>query len=224
MKTKIVSVSSFTLLFSLAMFSVASAESLSAVNVNVNAGVELGAQDNTVKVETKTIAQENATSDDATRKEGATSTESLDTNSEEQLTAETHRSAVASFVKSLLDVADREGGIGAEVRAIAKTQNDFAATSSEAMVKVENRGKIRTFFFGSDYKNLGHLRSEIAVTQNNIDKLKNLLDKTTSTTAKVELAAQIKVLEDSQVKLDTFVKTHENTFSLFGWFVKLFVK
>lgn len=247
MKTKIVSVFSAALLISAGMFSVASAQDLGVTNVRVNADVQLGAEvkdNSTTSTKVKTAERVDATSTNAkdgratsttTKKDNATGTTERDGNSTStatstnentngQLNAEEHRSTVASFVKSLLSVADREGGIGAEVRAIAQAQNDSATTSEDAITKVESKGKISTFFFGSDYKNLGKLRSEIATTQNNIGQLNNLLAKATSTADKVVLAAQIKVLEDSQVKVDAFVNAHENSFSLFGWFVKWFAK
>jgi hypothetical protein len=143
-----------------------------------------------------------------------------DGNDHSSFSAEAHRSAVATFVKSLLKVADREGGIGEQVRVIARSQNDSASTSEKAVLKVENRGKLRTFFFGSDYKSLGELRKEMVKTQNDIAKLKELLSKATNDSDKAELSAQIKVLEDFQVKIDAFVQARENQFSLFGWLFK----
>jgi cell division protein FtsB len=153
--------------------------------------------------------------------EEASSTEDK---SNKKFDAEEHRSATAIFVQSLLNVANREGGIGDEVRVIAKTQNESASTTAKAVTEVENRGKVQTFFFGSDYKNLGQLRSEIVTTKNNIDQLKKIQAKAKLESDKTELEAQIKTLEDSQTKVDNFVKDHENTFSLFGWFFKMFSK
>ncbi len=183
---------------------VASAEDAVAVNINAN-----------VNVGVKTGSGASATaSTTASTTAHATST---NTKAEGQLNAEIYRSDVASFVKSLTGVANRQGGIGAQVRIIAQAQNDSASTTATAMTKVESRGKLRTLFFGSDYKNLGQLRSEIVVTQNNIDQLKDLIAQTTNTTDKAELEAQVKVLEASQVKIQAFIKAHESSFSLFGW-------
>ena len=137
------------------------------------------------------------------------------------INAEAHRSAVATFVKSLLEVADREGGIGAEVRAVAQAQQDSASTTATAITKVESKGKWQTFFFGSDYDSLGELRKELVTTQNNIDMLKKLADKSWYLGDKMELEAQIKTLEDAQAEITTFIDTHEGTFSLFGWAMKL---
>ena len=140
------------------------------------------------------------------------------------LTAETHRSSVATFVQSLLSVADRDGGIGAEVRAVAQSQQESASTTADAVAKVEGRSKILTFLFGSDWKNLGSLRSEIAKASADMEKLEAALRNTTSASVRAELEAQIAVLEDQQDDLANFVAEHESNFSLFGWFTKLFVE
>lgn len=217
MKSKLVPFLSAAVLLSGAMFSVASAEGIGSgsVNATVKADVQVG-------LDARDDTRGNATSSAAVEERGnATST---DANAEGQLTAESHRSTVATFVRNLLDVADREGGIGAEIRVIAQEQNDSASTSAEAIAKVESRNALTTILFGSDYKNLGVLRSELATTTNHIERLKNLLDKTTNEADKAELSAQIQGLEDSKVRVDAFVQAHENAFSFFGWFIKLFVR
>lgn len=133
-----------------------------------------------------------------------------------------HRSVVATFVHSLLTVADREGGIGAQVRAIAKAQNDSGTTTVSAMTQIDSRSGLKTFFFGSDYKNLGKIRAEIATTTKTLEQLKALLSSTTNVSDRAELSAQINALQAEQVRVQAYVKAHEDVFSLFGWFNKMF--
>lgn len=152
---------------------------------------------------------------------GASSTKAED--GEDELTPKEHRSKVAEFVKHLLEIADHDrDGLGEEVRVVAQTQNDSASTTAEAIAKVESRNPIMVFLIGSDYKNLGKIRSEVSTTANSITRLKNAASKTTDATVKAELEAEVKVLEDSQVKLESYVEAHESAFSLFGWAMKLF--
>lgn len=134
-----------------------------------------------------------------------------------------HRSAVASFVQSLLSVADRDGGIGEEVRAVAESQNDAASTTAEAIQKVEKRGKFMTFLFGTDWKNIGTLRSQIAKTETDEARLETALSQTADASVKADLSAQLSALKAEQAKVQAFVDTHAKSFSLFGWFTKLFV-
>jgi len=142
-----------------------------------------------------------------------------------QINAEEHQSAVSNFVQGLLNVADKEqGGIGEQVRTIAQQQNQSASTTIKAMEKIQIRNKVKTFLIGTDYKNIGQLRSEIVKTENQINQLNGLVDKTTSEENKTILQAQIQVLEQEQQKINDFLKVNESKFSLFGWFVKLFNK
>ncbi len=139
-----------------------------------------------------------------------------------QLNVEEHRSAVANFVQTLLKAtSSTEGGIGQQVRVVAQQQNDSDATSSKAIEKIQSRNKIKTFLIGSDYKNLGALRSEMVQTRNRIDQLDRVIQNTTDT---AEIQAQIQTLEQEQTKIENFIKEQEGKFSLFGWLIKMFNK
>jgi len=70
------------------------------------------------------------------------------TKTQSEFTAKDHRSVVADFVKSLLGVADRNGGIGAQVRIIAREQNDSSTTTIQAMDKVEQRSGFQNLLAG----------------------------------------------------------------------------
>lgn len=132
-----------------------------------------------------------------------------------------HKSAVANFVQGLLDVAGREkGGIGEQVRVVAREQDESASTTAQKIEKVEKRSKIKTFLFGSDYKNLGALRSEMVQTRNRIDQLNRILGNIQNASDTTELQSQIQTLEQEQVKIENFITTNENKISLFGWLVK----
>ena len=136
--------------------------------------------------------------------------------------AELHRSTVANFVQSLLAVADREGGIGQEVRTIAEQQNGTKDRAANIIYAVENRSKLKTFLIGTSYKNLGELRSQMVQTRNQIEQLKRLADKAENEADKTELQTQIQTLEQEQANIDAFIAQNEDKFSLLGWAVKLF--
>ncbi len=227
MKTKTVVLAlASALLLSNTLVSVASAQSIGEANirVNVNANVGVHEEGNATSSDAQaTDVRSNATSTSTkTDERGNVTSTSASANGE--LTSDSQISTVASFVRSLLLVADREGGIGAQVRAVAISQQNSASTSANAIARVEDRNQLSTLLFGSDYHSLGELRSEMATTSANIAQLKNLITQATNNSDKVELLAQTQVLEDSQAKIATFVQAHENSFSFFGWFVKIFAK
>ncbi len=79
-----------------------------------------------------------------------------------QINAEEHRSTVSNFVQNLLQIADREGGIGEQVRVIAQQQNESNATTTKAIEKVQSRNKIKTFlkkYTSSDYPKIIYSRT-----------------------------------------------------------------
>ena len=142
-----------------------------------------------------------------------------------ELNGENHRSDVATFVQKLLNVADRQqGGIGDQVRTIANEQNASKENVANEIDAIKNRRGLKTFFIGTDYKNIGQLRSEMVKTGNQINRLNKLLSQTTNVTDKATLQAQIQALTLQQQKINDFIKANEGKFSLFGWFVKLFNK
>lgn len=139
-----------------------------------------------------------------------------------QVNPEAHRSAVANFVQTLLKTASTtKGGIGEQVRIIAREQNEASTTTEEALKKIQTRSKIKTFLIGSDYKNLGTLRSFMVQTRNRLDQLNRVMGKATTTP---EIQTQIQALEQEQTKIESFIKTQESKFSLFGWLRKMFIK
>jgi len=170
-----------------------------------------------------TFASAKADQNQGRNQENNATTNGKNATSSGQINAEEHRSAVANFVQTLLNAADREqGGIGEQVRVIAQQQNDSEATTSQAMDKVQTRNKIKTFLIGSDYKNLGKLRSETVQTRNRIEQLNRLMENTQNATDTAEIQSQIQTLEQEQTKIENFIKAQEGKFSLFGWLLKLF--
>jgi predicted nucleic acid-binding Zn-ribbon protein len=137
--------------------------------------------------------------------------------------AEEHRSTVANFVQTLLETASNtEDGIGQQVRVVAQQQNQSVTTTIQAIEKVQTRSKVKTFFFGSDYKNLGTLRSEMVQTKNRLEQLSRLMENIQNESETTELQNQIQTLEQERTKIENFITAEEGKFSLFGWFVKLF--
>ncbi|MDD2730554.1 MAG: hypothetical protein PHW33_00300 [Candidatus Portnoybacteria bacterium] len=141
-----------------------------------------------------------------------------------QVTAQEHRSVVVDFLQGLSQVIEGDKGIGEQVSLIAQEQIRGESTTTKAIEKIQTRNKVKTFFFGTDYKNTGALRSEMVQTRNRIEQLTRLMEQTQGEEAKLTLQAQIQTMQQEQERIENFIEEEENTFSLFGWFVKLFGK
>jgi microsomal dipeptidase-like Zn-dependent dipeptidase len=134
-----------------------------------------------------------------------------------------HRANIANIVQTLIKVSDKEPGeVGDQVREMAREQNEAKERVAKAIDTIQDRNGLKTFLLGTDYKNVGEVRSEMVQTRNQIRKVEKLMDKTTNPTTKTTLQVQLTSLEAEQQKLETFLKTNESKFSLFGWFLKWF--
>ena len=90
--------------------------------------------------------------------------------------------------------------------------------------EVKERNSFKTFLVGTDYKNLGALRSEMVKTYNRLRQLGELKPQAVKVENQTELGVQIDSLTKEQSKIETFVTTNEDRFSLFGWAAKFFNK
>jgi hypothetical protein len=181
------------------------------------------AENNQERIGTTTMQRE---SENLNAGESATGTEATSSEDRGQESGnngegEQHRSEVANVVQALNKIAGKDSGIGSEVSAIAQQEASTSQSVADRISTIENRNGLMTFLIGSDYKNLGALRSELVTTSNSIDRLTSALDKTSSTT-KADLQSQINSLKDIQAKTESFINQQENKFSLFGWLVKMF--
>lgn len=140
-----------------------------------------------------------------------------------KVTGDEHRSAVANFVQSLLNVAEREkGGIGEQVRIVAQEQNQVMEKVADQIEAIQKRNKIKTLLIGTDYKNTGALRSEMVQLRNRIQQLNQIMEQTQNEGDAAELQNQIQTMEQETINIEAFIKANESKFSLFGWLVKLF--
>ena len=150
-----------------------------------------------------------------------------DSNSAEddgELDVESHDKAIKTLVHSLTALAKHEEDkkMAKDEKDIAEEQDNELSSTTEAINNVDERGKLLTFLIGADFKNLGAIRSTIAITDSHITELEALKLKDTSVADRAILDSQIKVLQDQKLQMEAYVTAHESTFSLFGWFFKLF--
>jgi len=145
-----------------------------------------------------------------------------DDNNDDNKISEEHRNTIADVVFKLKEAGDRDDEISDEIKVIADDQATSSIKTEKAMKEIENRSAFKTFLFGTDYKNLGALRSEIVTTDNNIGRLKKASEKASDPAVKAELDTQIEALKNVQEKTDSFIKTNESKFALFGWLIRIF--
>ena len=140
----------------------------------------------------------------------------------DEMMSKGHRSKVAEAVLKLVELAGKDKNIGEEISQVAKEEDESSEKVAEAIKEVENRGKFKTFLIGTDYKNIGAIRSEIVRSDNNIDRLAKAKERTLDPILKAELDVQVAALQKANDDAEAFVKANESKFSIFGWLVKIF--
>jgi len=191
------------------------------VRVGASTTVEMGARASSTMRENDDDGDDAATSSARRGENEGSASRGVATSSATRGEGEAHRSAVADIVRKLLLDADRDGGIGAEVRAIASLQASSSENSAKAMDTLGNEGGFKKFLLGPDFKSLGDLRSTMMTTQNSIERLTRARDRATSASVRADLDVQITALKGVASSTDAFVKSHQGGFSLFGWLVRL---
>lgn len=130
------------------------------------------------------------------------------------------RSDVAEAVQNILRVGNKNGGIGEQVRVIARELASSTDRIREAKEKVEDRSGFVTFLAGTDYKSLGAIRSELAKNDARLGQLRSEIGKFIEWEQN-EIEVEIAKIEGERAELLEFIEAHEDKFSLFGWFARL---
>lgn len=134
---------------------------------------------------------------------------------------ETHKSEVAKAVADLLDTAKLDGTVGEQVRVLAQEQEDVHSKVAEKMEMIEGMDEWDIFLWGPDHTALGELRSALVTSESGLEVLK-LAQSKAHATLQDDIEVQIKAIESENARARVFIDEHEDVFSLFGWFFKLF--
>lgn len=183
-----------------------------ALEVNVGAKTEVKIESRASTTGTKMSEDGSTTDDDEDEIE-----DSEDNESDE------HEDRLGPALKALLsDEDDEDREVAEEVKAVIEEHLENEDEHEDEQKAVENRPGWLIFLIGTDYKNLGGIRSELKTTENHISRLEKAKERVVDASAKAEIEAQIEDLKEAQETLDTFITENESKFSLFGWLFRLF--
>jgi len=167
------------------------------------------AEQNTVK------SQGNANSQGAVKKAG--SEKSDDASDMPSELSQQRRSRVANAVQEMLKVADRQGGVGKQIREIAQNQNKIQEEAEDSMQKAQKRSRFAKFLIGPNYKEIKNIKTKLEQHKEKIDELKQLRESVGGSYDKNILDNQIKVMEEITQELDGQATKERKGFSLLGW-------
>ena len=139
--------------------------------------------------------------------------------------AQLHKKTVAEIVTTLEEVAtteEEQGNIevSEEIEEVTTEIEQDQEEIVEVIEKVESRPKWQTLLVGTDYKNLGQLRSQLVKNRNTIRKLSKTSADVTAPAAAELVQTQIDTLEEEQFRIKEIIEENEQQFSLLGWVFK----
>jgi len=137
-------------------------------------------------------------------------------------TAQQVRSQVANAVQEMLRVADRNGGIGEQVREVAQNQNQNHEDLGEHLENIQNRSRFTRFLIGPNYGEIQQARELIEQNQEQIQNLIELRNRLSNQADQNALQQQIQVLQQANLQLGNMLDEAESGFSLFGFIFRIF--
>lgn len=138
--------------------------------------------------------------------------------------AEQVRSKVANAVQEMLKVADRNGGIGQQVKAIAQMQTQNQEKLEVSLQKVQNRSSFTKFFVGPNYSEINNAKKILEQNKEQIKQLIQTRNQLTNQGDAQNLTQQIQTLEQVNLEIENSLETAQTGFSLFGWMFRMFSK
>ncbi len=168
--------------------------------------------ENEIKIEIKDI-QENEVKEENNEKI-----------SQPDIKIEERRSRVANTVQEMLNVAERNQGIGEQIKNIAQTQNQMQEETDNSLKDVKNRSNLVKFLIGPDYKKIDQVEEKIEQHEEKIEELKELKNQLENSGDEIILEEQIKEMEQVKEQVKEEVKLEAKSFSLFGWLNRAFSK
>ncbi len=137
---------------------------------------------------------------------------------------EQRRSEVANAVQELLQIADRNGGIGQQVRVIAQNQVQNQEELEKSLQQIQNRSKFVKFFVGPNYNEINKAKKILEQNRDQINQLNQIKNEISDQNDIQNLNQQIQVLEQINLEIENFLETSQKGFSLFGWLSKILSK
>jgi len=149
--------------------------------------------------------------------------ESLSQRGTQSERALTRRSETANAVQEMVKVANRNGGVGEQIRTIAQNQNQLQEQAEDALGVAQKRSRFAKFFIGPNYGQLNEAKEKINTNNEKVKELKNLRGQIIAVDQDL-LDEQISVVEATLAELKVEVGEQEKGFSLFGWLNRLMSK
>ena len=133
-----------------------------------------------------------------------------------------NQNQVRMAVHTFLAMEDLVGGIGPQVREIAREFNNSVQVTIKAEEKIEKRSGFTKFFAGGDAEAAEELEQESKKNMEKLQEMKQLKDGCVDCTEEIKamMQEQIQNMEQEQVRLQELAEKEKQSKGLFGWMWK----
>ena len=138
--------------------------------------------------------------------------------------SEQRRSIVANAVQEMIKVAERNGGVGQEIKAIAQTQTQNQEKLEIGIQKIQGRSGFAKFFIGPNYNEIKNSQKLLEQSKKQIQELDQLRTQVVNQRDQLQIVEQIQLLKQANQQIETSLNEAQKGFSLFGWIFRLFAK
>ena len=138
--------------------------------------------------------------------------------------AQERRSQVANAVQEMLQVAERNQGIGEQVRTIAQAQNQNQEKIEESLVKIQNRNQLVRFIIGPNYSEINSAKKLLEQNQEQANQLNQIKNQLINQADQEVLMEQIQTLNQASLEIENSLNNSQKSFSLLGWMFKMFIR
>lgn len=228
---------------SIMVFALAFVSSVGAVSENSNVGVSIQVQEQTeavnqaedARIQTKNNEQiqTGTSSDGQTQNQNRVENQGEDNQVQNQeregtqtqeeskfAASEERRIQVSNAVQEILQVAERSGGIGQQVKIIAQTQNQNQEKLETSLQKIQSRSGFVKFLAGVNYGEINNAKKILAENHQQIQQLNEIKTRLTNDGDQQNLFQQIQIIEKANLQVENSLDASRSGFSLFGWFFR----
>jgi len=138
--------------------------------------------------------------------------------------SEQRRSIVANAVQEMVKIAERNGGVGQQIKTVAQTQTQNQEKLETSIQKIQSRSGFAKFFIGPNYGEIKNSQKLLEQNKEQIQELDNLRTQIVNKGDQLQIVEQIQLLERANQEIETSLIKAQKGFSIFGWVFKLFAK
>lgn len=135
--------------------------------------------------------------------------------------AEQRRSQVANAVQEMLQIAERNGGIGQEIKTIAQNQEQNQEQLESSLEKIQNRNGFVKFFIGPNFGEINNAQQLLEQNREQTLQLNEIQTRLNNQRDSQNLQERIRTLEQANLGAENILARAQKGFSLLGWLFKL---